>query len=563
MNRPKWILAIILIFITVGGIFSIINQKNTNEPAFNSFEDKRTIIKAGEEEIFEAFGENFTINEHEEIIYVDMDMIVDNFDTNISFDEEDKTLTITTLDKVIRFYGHEDIVKVNQRETKNINPMILIEDRFFIPINELEDYLKISSSYVEETNILILKNQYSDETIGSISRDNVKLFQDKSIFSTMKDTLYSNEPITILEEDNEWTSVMTEKGLMGYVKTDHITGKKTIAKLPKEQRNSPIWKPEEGKVILAWEHVHSRNPDTSKIGNLQGVNVVSPTWLSLANSSGKLNSNISKDYIKWAKDRGYKIWILITNSFDPDLTHEFLKDSLARERVIDELLKIVKENELDGINIDFENVYLKSKDDLVQFVRELTPVFHGENLVVSIDVTVKGGSENWSLFYDRAALGEVVDYVALMTYDEHWAASPRSGSVASIPWVETGVKGLLEDVPKEKLLMGIPFYTRLWTETPSKKAANTMDVKSRALTMEGVNNILEGKDVVKVWDENAGQDYIVYIEDGSINKIWVEDEKSIRLKTELANKYDLAGVAIWRRGFETQNIWGVIDDTLN
>ncbi len=236
---------------------------------------------------------------------------------------------------------------------------------------------------------------------------------------------------------------------------------------------------------------------------------------------------------------------------------------MARERVINELLEIVRENELDGINIDFENVYLKNKEELVQFVRELTPIFHENDLVVSIDVTVKGGSETWSLFYDRAALGEVVDYMAVMTYDEHWAASPRSGSVASIGWVENGIQGLLEDVPEEKLLMGIPFYARLWTETPSKEVANKMDVKSRALTMEGVNNIISRDGAVKVWDENAGQDYLVYIEDGSINKIWIEDDKSIKLKTELANEYNLAGVAVWRRGFETQNIWSVIDETLN
>jgi len=316
--------------------------------------------------------------------------------------------------------------------------------------------------------------------------------------------------------------------------------------------------------VLLWEQVHSRNPDTSSIGPLQGVNVVSPTWLSLGDPSGKINSkNVSKNYISWAKGRGYKVWVLFSNSFDPDLTHEFLKNPFAREKVIEELLRIIKENDIDGINIDFENVYLKDKEALVQFVRELTPVLHEENIVVSMDVTVKGGSENWSLFYDRKAIGEVVDYVAVMTYDEHWSSSPVSGSVASLNWVEKGILGLLEDVPEEKLLLGIPFYTRLWMETPSRKKANKMDVKSKTLNMEKANELMAREDAIVVWDEEAGQDYLIYIEYGTIYKVWVENSKSLKLKVDLANKYKLPGIAIWSRGFETPDVWKVIDETLN
>lgn len=546
----------LLIFFFLGAFLAFLNYNNETQRAI-SIKDKKIIIYQ-DNQIIEIDG-GFIIDENG--VYLDKDVILDNLNSHISYDEESKMLVITTLDEVIRFYG-EETVKINQEETKDISPMIFIENKPFLPIDRLDAYLGLSINYIEDTNKLVLLNMYEDRVTGKIFRNNIKLFTDKSIFSSTIDTLFAEDSVIVVEEDKSWTKVITEGGYIGYVKSKHIIDKVNISGKEKKTKN-PIWKPKNEKIILTWEHVYSKNPDTNRIGELKGVNIVSPTWLSLGNSEGKINSNISQEYISWAKDRGYRIWVLFSNSFDPDLTHEFLNNARAREYVINQLLDIVKENNMDGINIDFENVYLKDKRALVQFVRELTPIFHENRLVVSMDVTVKGGSENWSLFYDRAALGEVVDYIAVMTYDEHWAASPVSGSVASLSWVEKGIKGLLEEVPKEKLLLGIPFYTRMWVETPSRTKANEMDVKSRTLTMEAVNKILEKDNVVRVWDEMAGQEFLVYIEDGAIHKVWVEDSKSIELKTKLVNKYNLAGVAIWRRGFETENIWEVIDSTLN
>jgi len=546
----------LLIFFFLGAFLAFLNYNNETQRAI-SIKDKKIIIYQ-DNQIIEIDG-GFIIDENG--VYLDKDVILDNLNSHISYDEENKMLVITTLDEVIRFYG-EETVKINQEETKDISPMIFIENKPFLPIDRLDAYLGLSINYIEDTNKLVLLNMYEDRVIGKIFRNNIKLFTDKSIFSSTIDTLFAEDSVIVVEEYKSWTKVITEGGYIGYVKSKHIIDKVNISGKEKKTKN-PIWKPKNEKIILTWEHVYSKNPNTNRIGELKGVNIVSPTWLSLGNSEGKINSNISQEYISWAKDRGYRIWVLFSNSFDPDLTHEFLNNARAREYVINQLLDIVKENNMDGINIDFENVYLKDKRALVQFVRELTPIFHENRIVVSMDVTVKGGSENWSLFYDRAALGEVVDYIAVMTYDEHWAASPVSGSVASLSWVEKGIKGLLEEVPKEKLLLGIPFYTRIWVETPSRTKANEMDVKSRTLTMEAVNKIFEKDNVVRVWDEMAGQDYLVYIEDGAIHKVWVEDSKSIELKTKLVNKYNLAGVAIWRRGFETENIWEVIDSTLN
>lgn len=531
-----------------------------SKPVYVENVETRLIISKSDNVIEYTGDENVRISE-EDILYVSLDILKKHLYEHIDYDESNKVVTITTFDKVIRFYDEGKKIKVNGSEIKYINPMIYSKETPLLPLGQLDEILKIDIKFADKTNTFIIKSQYEDEVVAEVIENNVRIKNEKSFWSKNTDIVNAGYKVKIIEENDIWYKVLTDKGVIGYIKANQIKDKEKIKGIQKA-KNIPIWKPEEGKIILTWEYINSRNPDIEKISELKGVNVVSPTWIRLANSDGDLKHNIGMDYIKWAKSRGYKIWALFSNSFDPKITDKFLNNSLAREKTINELLRLVKENEIDGINIDFENVYLKNKEELVQFVRELTPIFHDNNLVVSIDVTVKGGSENWSLCYDRGALGEVVDYMAVMTYDEHWASSPKSGSVASIGWVRRGIEGILEEVPSEKLLLGIPFYTRIWIETPSKTEANKMDVKSKTVTMETANKILEKENIIKLWDEKAGQYYAVYIEDGSVHKIWIEDSSSIELKTKLVDKYNLAGVATWRRGFETENIWDTIYSVL-
>jgi len=550
---------VVLLIITALYVILYYNHNYIFEPAFTTNRETKLVIY-GSNFIKEYYGEEKIKVSEKNLIYLSPDILKKDLNINLDYDSDDKVAIITTDDKVIRFYGKDSKVKINNAE-KNIKQMIFVDEKPMIPINEIEKFIHIESKFIEESNTVMIRNLYRIQIVAEAVRDNIKVKHEKSLWAKNKDTLMDGEKVYIIKKGTKWIEILTDKGIKGYIKINEVKNSKEI--VGKEKIiNLPIWKPEKGKVFLTWEHVYSKNPDTDEIGKMSGVNIVSPTWISLKNSSGELKNNISEEYIEWARNRGYKIWVLFSNSFDPDLTHEFLNNSLAREKVIEDLLRMIKENDMDGVNIDFENVYLKDKEKLVQFVRELTPVFHENGLVVSMDVTVKGGSENWSLFYDRKALGEVVDYMAVMTYDEHWASSPVSGSVASLDWVERGIKGVLEEVPAEKLLLGIPFYTRVWIETPSTKEVNKMDVRSKAITMETVNEILKKKNITKLWDEKSGQYYVVYIEDNKLHKIWVEDSKSIRLKAQLVNKYGLAGVATWRRGFETDDIWDTIDQTL-
>ena len=227
--------------------------------------------------------------------------------------------------------------------------------------------------------------------------------------------------------------------------------------------------------------------------------------------------------------------------------------------LIKEILDIYSDYKVDGINLDFENVYLEDKDLLTQFVRELYPVFREGGMTVSMDITPISTSENWSLSFDRQRLSETVDYMILMAYDQHWANSPVAGSVAQYNWVEKAIKGVLEQVPNGKLVLAVPFYTRLWkVEEIDGKAK----ISSQALSMESANRFVKENNMELEWDEESGQYYGETSKDGVVYKIWLEDTNSIELKSSLVNKYNLAGIASWRKGFETEKIWPAISNMI-
>lgn len=315
-------------------------------------------------------------------------------------------------------------------------------------------------------------------------------------------------------------------------------------------------------IFLVWEAVYAKNPKTENITGLNGVNVISPTWVELTSDMGEYTQKISKDYINWNKQNNRDLWLLATNSFDPDLTQKFLQSIEGRKKFIEALIGLCLEHKIEGINIDFENVYMEDKDRLTHFVNELAWYCHKFDLTLSMDVTVMGGSDNWSKCYDREMLGKIVDYLIVMTYDEYWASSPISGPVSSLDWVETNIMKISEIVPSRKLILGLPFYTRVWTETISEQDANSVSVSSKAISLSAQNDLIEEKGLTPIWNEQDGLFFVSYIEENSIKKIWVENETTLALKAGLVNKLNLKGIAGWRRGLETPSVYPALEQQL-
>lgn len=546
------IITVVALMIIVGFLFLLLGTNLFAYPTFAQQEEINLIIE----------GNNINYNVAPVIIgeqiMVPADILIDYFDINTTWEKERNNIIITDFQRVIRMKGQQDWAKINSNIITLSHAPIFIEDMPLIPIRDIQNYFYIDSTMAEETNTVILASTRKTKNLIKISSEVTRVRMGLSLWEKVVDMVLKDDIVEFYYTDNsEWLKIVTPRGIIGYIKKEQGEILQISKSIEEPVEIDPIYNQ---KINLTWDQIYSPNYSTENIPDMEGLNVISPTWFHIINGNGDIKSLASYGYVEWARNRGYKIWGLFSNNFDLEITTQVLNNSDIREKVILDVLDLHLMYNLDGINIDFENVYLRDRDVLTQFVRELSPMFREKGLIVSIDVTVRGGSDTWSKCYDRKALGQVVDYVALMTYDEHWAASPISGSVASIGWVERGLIGLLEEVPNHKLLLGIPFYTRLWEET--KDSQGNIKVSSRAYSMSRIKNILEQNKADLTWSEENGQYYGEYRKGNSTFKVWVEDEKSIGLKTQLIRKYNLGGVASWSRGFEKPEVWSVIKENL-
>ncbi|MBO8164661.1 MAG: SH3 domain-containing protein [Brevibacillus sp.] len=517
----------------------------------------------------EAFPESFRMEQNQ--LLLPFDFVKEHLDPDLYWDEPSQSVVVTTKDKVLRMESNKLVAFLNRNPVDLRVPVQELEGVRYIPYAPLEKLYPFRITHVPENDVLIVEKAGESVQQGEIEADPSEqakptpLRTDPSRKAPVVADLQPEDVVDIWREEAGWYYVQTDDGLVGYVPEEKVklTGIREVPVPASGERDQAVWKPLGRKITLVWEHVVGRTPNPADIPELPGVNVVSPTWFELSDDQANLTNKADAAYVQWAHQRGYQVWALVSNGFNPDWTKAMLADFHKREKMISQILHYAHVYNLDGINLDFENVYLDDKERLVQFVRELTPYLHEQGLTVSMDVTIKSSSDRWSRFYDRAALAKIVDYIAVMTYDEHWAASPIAGSVASLPWVEQGLQGVLEEVPHDKLLLGVPFYTRLWKE--EKQADGSVKVSSKALSMSQAEQWLAERNLKPAPDAKSGQLFASYVDpsDGATYKIWLEDVSSMQKRMELVRKYNLAGIAAWRRGFEQPAIWTTIDEGLH
>lgn len=491
-------------------------------------------------------------------VLVRFDIIKKEIDPYIFWDEKVQKVTITTRDKTIRLKTDSLRAMVNTKPVWIKIPVKIHREKPYIPIEFLAEFFGIRVTKFPDRNTVVIDFLEKERQVAEISKKQpLKAYPSPLSFNYK--VLETGEKVCIYGNKGEWYLVRTDEGILGYIKKPRNI-KTVVYGKPDFDNSIPApWKPARGKINMVWDYIGGKTPDMSGI-SIKGLDVISPTWFSLVDEEGNIDNKGDINYVRWAHNNGYKVWALIDNSFNPDITSTVLNNTELREKVINQILVYAGLYNLDGINIDFENVYLEDRDALTQFVRELAPILREQGLVISIDVTVKSLSENWSLCYDRKNLGQAVDYMILMAYDEHWAGSPVSGSVASIGWVERGIRSLLEEVPAHKVILGLPFYTREWQERLLE--GGKLEVKSKALSMASAQQHIRENKADVVWKEEYGQHFATYTKGEYTFKVWLEDERSIDLKSSLIKKYNLAGAASWRRGFEEPEIWEVLYNNL-
>lgn len=375
-------------------------------------------------------------------------------------------------------------------------------------------------------------------------------------------TLEEGETVVVKEVYDNWLQVVTQDGFVGFVQSKRINRSEGEAWECAEAKETPEFTNlvRDKKINLAWHQSTSLEANakiTEVLAGTSGINVISPTWFALSDNNGNFTSLGEKWYVDTLHGMGIEVWGLISN-FEKDVdTAEVLCYTSKRQYLIRNLIEQSKVLGLDGINLDFEQISVDYGEDYIQFVRELSVACRLNNLVLSVDNYVPTG---YTAHYNRKEQGVFVDYVIIMGYDEHYSGSETAGSVASIGFVKDGIEMTLQEVPAEKTINAIPFYTRIWKEVLT--GDGVVEVSSEAAGMQRIENLLNELNVEAGWNEECAQFYAEYELEGATYKIWLENEISIEEKMKLIQENNLAGVAEWKLGFQKNTVWDVINKYL-
>lgn len=406
----------------------------------------------------------------------------------------------------------------------------------------------------ENPSRIAIQYQFSNVNTAQAGKDTYVRYRG-GIKSPVLTEVKKGDTLIYMEGLEEWVQVATMDGYVGYVRKKDIS-EPSVTEFSRDfQQEEYTYLTSEEPVNLAWHQVTSQEANAyfaDATANVSGVNVISPTWFYLQDTSGNIADISSAEYVNAAHEKGMQVWGLIDNFTADVSTTETLSQLSSRQNIISQLMAAAKNVGLDGINVDFETLSEDAGPHFLEFLRELSIECHKNNLVLSVDNPVP---EDFTSHYDRGEQGRVVDYVIIMGYDEHYVGSAEAGSVASLPWVEKGVQDTLAEVPAERTILAIPFYTRLWKTTGGA-------LTSEAIGMDQAQQVISENNVQTVWDGSVGQNYGTYETQDSTYQIWLEDAQSIAEKVKLIPKYELAGVAQWKLGFENSSIWQVISDNL-
>ena len=540
-------IVIIAIFITIVGLIINIAPNYIR----NEIKDKINVI-INNNDVTKSM--KYDIYIEDDVIYMSTKDIANFFDEDIYYDNMYNQIITTSDVKVATLKLQEKEMNVNGSKVKIYGMATKKDGNFYLPFSELNDVYNVEVKYIKESNILTIDSLDRKQEKANVSKD-IRVKYKPTVFSKTVDKVKKADSVIVISKlNNGWAKIRTNAGVIGYTKD--ITNIYTV------REEMKIEKQIKEQVSLVWDYYseYASAPDRSG-ANIKGVNVVSPTMANIIRTGkGKLNINIGESgeqYIKWAHNNNYKVWALVSNNSYKTPTSEILNDYKLREYLISQIVNMAIKYDLDGINIDFEYMNESDRDMFSRFIIELAPRLKEYGKVLSVDVTAPDGSAEWSLCYNRNKIGKVADYIIFMAYDQYGESSTTAGTTAGANWVEANIKKFVEreEVSSEKLILGMPFYTRAWRET-SKGA------KSNVVAMKYVDSVVP-EEAERKWNEDLKQYYVEYQKNGIDYKMWIEDETSIKAKFDLMNKYKLAGAAYWQKDMEKQSIWNVVEQEIN
>ena len=495
-------------------------------------------------------------------LYLPYSMVRGTLFSRYFLDEENAVILFTTADTTYTFTPDSCTVVTDGGETEETEHPVVIRqgETLYILASHMQEHVNVRvNQYPEEYRVLI-DYRWGERPEAEVKKKTA-VRASGGIKSLILTKVEAGETVGVLEQYDKWSRVVTQNGFIGYVRNRSL---QEVSQQPFENDfEEPVYASISlgEKVSLVWHQIDIPEANDYLVqdtAEMTGVNVISPTWFSLSDNEGNFTSFASKSYVKKAHKAGLQVWGLVSNFSEDMSTRVLVSSTAARLNLANNLVNEALKYKLDGINVDLEAITEDSAYGYVQFVRELSVLCRKNGLILSVDVPVQF---DFNLYYDRTELGRFADYVIVMGYDEHYYGS-EAGSVASLSFEEQGLTTLLGNVPAEKIVSGIPFYTRMWYSQTDENGEES--VWSEVLGMNAVTRTLETYGVTPVWDEETGQNYAEWtLDDGIVCRIWVEDEESITRKVSLVSRYGVGGVAAWVLGFERSSIWNIISEGLS
>lgn len=496
----------------------------------------------------------------EGIYYMDLNTVHKYFNDRFYEDKGEGLLLYTLPDDIVRtVIGSSEVTGKEGTETLAYVPARYEGETLYVALDYVKRYTNFSYEGFEGPYRLQVYTEWNERQSAKIKKDTAVRLRGGVKSEILKD-VSSGDKVIVLEEMENWSKVKTEDAFIGYVENKRLTDISSELPIPVTDYEEPEYTSitRDYKINLGWHVVAGMaGNDTLETvtANTKGLNVISPTWFKLNDNAGGFTSFASQDYVDKAHSKGLEVWALVENIEYKDSIdmYTILSSTSTREKLINGLVEQARAYGIDGINVDFEQISMDCGEHYIEFIRELSIPCREYGIVLSVDNYVPTG---YTDHYDRQEQGVVADYVIIMGYDEHYAGSPEAGSVASIDFVEEGIKKTVEQVPSDKVINAVPFYTRIWETNGGK-------LSSQAVGMDVAEEFINAHNIQVEWDEETCQNYGEYTDGASLYQVWLEDESSIEVKLNIMEKYNIGGVASWRLGYEKPEIWDIIEVYLN
>lgn len=568
----KMSILVLIVIGIVGGAFLLKRYSPSKEKAdlkkYYGIEQDNQIAVIIDNQILEAKAAMFDGKP-----YLEYSLVRDYLNDRFYWDSNENILLYTLPEGTIRAdVGSNEYTLQKEKKSEDYTIIKTEGSTAYIALDFVQKYTNIEFKTYEDPQRVMIISDWGKIRTATVKKDTQVRYRG-GVKSPYLTEVSKKDKVTVIENEGDWKKVRTEDGYIGYIKKNCLKNEKeeTISREFEEQVYTNISK--DYTINMAWHVVTNQSANEKvlqTIADTKGLTTISPTWFTIADTDGNINSLASSQYVNYAHQSNIEVWALVRD-FDGGIgsyeeSYEVLSHTSKRENLVNQLIAEALQTGIDGINVDFEKISAECGEHYIQFIRELSVKCRQNGLVLSVDNYVP---KTYNAHYHIEEQGKVADYVIIMGYDEHYSGSYESGSVASLNFVKEGIEATLNAVPKEKVINAVPFFTRLWKEVPkteeelaeeagTEAAEYSVKVTSEALGMEAAEQAIADAGAQTTVDEATKQNYAQWEADGATYKIWLEDETALEEKLKLMKEYKLAGTAAWRLGFEKSSVWELI-----